>query len=135
MSVAVTATMKCFRCLEFQESGFLPELQSDMNNFWALILRMDVFLGFLWQKYHWSLSLLERLVISCREADSESPFRVSNSRAEISTLGNSSHFFQQSCKKNRLISRSKDCRGGVVGWKDRPGMHSQYVSHILMYLE
>lgn len=46
VSVAVTATMKCFRCLEFQESGLLPEPQSDMNNFWALILRMDVFLGF-----------------------------------------------------------------------------------------
>lgn len=85
MSVAVTATMKCFRCLEFQESDLLPEPQSDMNNFWALILRMDVFLGFFWQKYGRSLSLLEKSAISCREAGSEAPFRVSNSRAEIST--------------------------------------------------
>lgn len=40
------STMKGLRCPEFQEYGLLPALQGDINNFLALILRMNVFLGF-----------------------------------------------------------------------------------------
>ena len=100
--------MKCFRCLEFQESGLLPELQSDMNNFWALILGMDVFLGFFFGRNTTRVSLLEKSVTACFKAGSMPPFRVSNSRAEISTQGNSFHFSKSCWKKNISTSRGKD---------------------------
>lgn len=91
----------------------MPELQSDMNNFWALILRMDVFLGFSFLFFFFGrnttgVSLLEKLAISHFEAGSEPPFRVSHSRAEISTSGNSLRSLKSCCKKNMPTSRGKD---------------------------